>query len=570
MAKVKVTDYIVQTLIEHNIDTVFGYPGGSICHLMDSLYNQVPRIQVRINYHEQASAFAACGYAQTSGKLAAVFATSGPGATNLVTGIANAWYDSLPVLFLTGQVDTYALKSLLKPNIRQYGFQETDIISMVKSITKYSVQITSAQNIVDELHKAIYIATTGRKGPVLLDLPADIQRAYIQAIPQNQVPSNEPSSTSNFTTSVVHALSTAKRPVVLAGAGINQCGLRDAFRTFVAQWQLPVLTSMPAVDLLAYDNPLHCGFIGVNGHRYANMILAKSDCVLCLGTRLDLKQIGLKRNFFTGAPRVLRVDIDPEELNYAVTGQETNFRVDLKKFLKTLNVLSPIINPQRSTWLSLTQDIKKQLEFANDNEPIHAYLRKISSLIIPQITYTLDVGQNEGWAAQSLMLKNNQKIIMSAGLGTMGYALPAAIGAYYATQNPVVAIVGDGGLQMNIQELQFIATYHLPITIILCNNASLGMIRQFQENNFQARYFMTTAHTGYTVPNFEKVAQAYGLNYKRINNSREITSVPLDNPNIIELKLSEITYLQPSFGETLLYDQEPLLDRNLFNHIMRK
>ena len=568
MSDIKVTDYIVETLIENGIDAVFGYPGGAICHLIDSLSKYSDKIASKITYHEQAAAFAACAYAQVGKKFGVAFATSGPGATNLVTGIANAWFDSLPVVFLTGQVDTYALKSTSGANIRQFGFQETDIVSIARSISKYCIQVASPDDICHELNKAIDIATSGRKGPVLIDLPADVQRARINPGKLLQYKKGMPSvgKSCDFA-KLFEDLFAARRPVVLAGAGISQSCLRTEFRNFVEKHQIPTVVSFPASDLMAYNDDLHLGFIGVNGHRYANLALAKSDCVLCLGTRLDLKQIGAKKDFFAPATKVIRVDVDKEELKLPVLADETTYCCDLREFFAKAQAFDAKSGNRDKDWVEVVKKIKKDLEFANDNESAHDFLRKISKDVPGGVTYALDVGQNELWAAQAIELKGSQRLIMSAGLGTMGYAVPAAIGAYYATKTPSIAIVGDGGLQMNIQELQFIAENKLPITIILCNNYSLGMIRQFQEKFLNSNFQSTTLTTGYSVPDFKKIATAYGLKYQSLGDARNFRHDT--KPRLIELRLPETTYLYPSFGKDVKYDQEPRIQRDLFDKIMR-
>ena len=568
MSDIKVTDYIVETLIKSGVDTVFGYPGGAICHLMDSLGKYSDKIACKINFHEQAAAFAACGYAQTGKRLGVAFATSGPGATNLVTGIADAWFDSLPVLFLTGQVDTYALKSTTGADIRQFGFQETDILSIVKSISKYSVQITSPDQICRELNKAIDIAMSGRKGPVVIDLPADVQRAMVDVGKlEIYTKENTVAQECDFA-ELFNDLSSATRPVVLAGAGINQADLRQEFRQFVERYQLPTVVSFPACDLLEYDHRLHLGFIGVNGHRYANLVLAKSDCVICLGSRLDLKQVGAQKDFFRPETKVIRIDVDAEELKLPVRANETVYCCDLKAFFREAEKGVVDLKNRDGNWVDIANGIKKELEFANDNEPVHKLLRGISQNVSADLTYALDVGQNELWAAQALELKGNQRLIMSAGLGTMGYAVPAAIGAYYATKNPAVAIVGDGGLQMNIQELQFIASNKLPVTVILCNNSSLGMIRQFQEKFLNSNFQHTTLTTGYSVPDFKLIAEAYGLKYQLLTDLKEFRYSERDS-KLIELRLPDTTYLHPAFGRDAKYDQEPKIDRDLFSKIMK-
>jgi len=567
MSTIKVTDYIIDFLISKGCDTLFGYPGGVICHFMDSASKYKNKINLQVNYHEQAAAFAACAYAQAKNTIGAAFATSGPGATNLLTGIANAWFDSAPVMFFTGQVDTFATKDNLK--IRQRGFQETDIVSMAKPVTKYCVRLDKAEDVKYELQKAYFLATAGRKGPVLIDLPADVQRALVnKKLLKEFMP---PRATGIYhIQQVTKLINQAKRPIILAGAGVNQAGARRELQQLCQTLQLPVLTSMPAYDMLAYHHPSQYGFIGVNGHRYANILFAKADLVLCLANRLDLKQIGLSRKLFNPRARLIRVDIDTHELNYPVGNKELRCRGDVKTFLRELLAQKFTFTQRDTTWNKFAQYLKSQLEFVNDTETAHAFIRHISRILPSQVSYTLDVGQHEVWAVQALELKENQRLFMSAGLGSMGYALPAAIGVYYATKKPVIAMAGDGGFQMNIQELQFIAKHQLPINIVIFNNEALGMIRQFQEKNFQKNYIHTTFSSGYSNPDFKKVVKAYNLAYVAVTKPEQIkrSLFDLTAPKIIEVKLPGETLLLPYFGKEVIFDQDPPIDRKLYEEIM--
>ena len=470
-------------------------------------------------------------------------------------------------MFFTGQVDTFATKDHL--HIRQRGFQETDIVSMAAPVTKYSVRVDRAEDIKYELQKAYFMATSGHKGPVLIDLPADVQRAMVATDALREFTS-QPLESSCDITQVVELISRAKRPVILAGAGINQAGAKEELKQFCERYHLPVLTSMPAYDVLPYHHPLHNGFIGVNGHRYANLLLAKADLVICLASRLDIKQIGLARQLFNPKAQLIRVDIDPHELNYAVANEELRCQADVKTFLRELLSHTFSFTQRDATWNNFAQNLKSKLEFVNDTEPAHAFMRKISRILPQEVSYTLDVGQNEVWAVQSLELKQGQRIYMSAGLGTMGYALPAAIGVYYATKKPVIAFVGDGGIQMSIQELQFLALHKLPVNLVLFNNEALGMIRQFQEKNFQANYVNTTVESGYANPDFKKLANAYHFKYACITQPAQLKRglFDLSAPKIIEVKLPAKTLLLPYFGKEIIFDQQPQIDRKLYEEIM--
>ncbi|MCB2296790.1 thiamine pyrophosphate-binding protein [Clostridium tagluense] len=566
----KASDYIVEFLISKGITDVFGYPGGVICHFMDSINKYKDEICAHTNYHEQAAAFAACGYAQTSLKPGVAFATSGPGATNLITGICNAYFDSIPTIFITGQVDTYAAKGNLK--VRQRGFQETDIVSMVKDVTKYSVCVESPDKLQECLEKAYYYATSGRPGPVLLDIPADIQRSEIDIIIKECffIKSIELENLQESVKLVIDALVKAERPCFLLGSGIKQSGMAKEFITLLEYANVPVVTSMLAFDVLAHDHFLNYGFVGANGHRYANFILAKSDLIITFGTRLDLKQVGGKREEFATNAKLMRVDIDFDELSYEVRKDEIQVLADLKVLIPELiNSLSGI-ELKYDEWISACDIIKNELRYI-DYEKYHDFIHAISNKIPDNTMVTADVGHHQVWVAQAFQVKEKQSVYFSGGHGAMGYSLPAAIGAYYGTGKSVISINGDGGLQMNIQELQFVRRENLPIKIVVINNFALGMIRHFQEMNFNANYTQTTADSGYTAPNFEAITKAYGLDYYKVKELEDIKQINFNSlePSLIEVQLPMNTYLHPKFGfNKQNQDQEPSIDRKLYEYLM--
>lgn len=565
----KVTDYIIEYLVANNISDIFGYPGGVICHLIDSATKYSDKISVHTNYHEQASAFSACGYAQECGKLGVAFSTSGPGATNLVTGIANAYFDSIPVLFLTGQVDTYGLKGNLP--IRQRGFQETDIVPMVTPITKYAVRIDKPEDVVFELEKAVAIAFQGNPGPVLLDLPADVQRAEIEI---NQCKhyigdKQEKRDYHEIVKILNEKVSGSIRPCLLVGNGVKQSFSVDLLKEIIHKAHIPSVFSMPAFDTLPYDDEYNFGFIGANGHRYSNFVLGKSDLIISIGSRLDLKQVGNNRSEFAKQANIIRIDIDEDNLCYKVHDDEMQIKADIKDLLKYWKESEiPTVSQE---WNMVCKELKLRL-IGYDNKDYTNLLCDFCEQIPANTTITADVGQSEVWIAQQLQVKEHQSVHMSAGLGSMGYSLPAAIGSYYATNKPVISFNGDGGIQMNIQELQFIARERLPIAVVVINNQSLGMIRGFQEANFDKNYSQTTNKTGYNVPDFSKIAKAFGLNYEKIECKKDIDVLGInsDTPKLIEVVVNEDTVLEPNFGRNgLIQDQRPYLDRKVFDELMK-
>lgn len=538
----KISDYIVRFLETHGVTDIFGYPGAIVCHLMDSA-QKMSEIKLHLNYHEQASAFAACGYAQASGNLGVAYSNGGPGATNLVTGIANAWYDSIPTLFITGQVDTTAMRGNLP--IRQRGIQEIPTAEMVKSICKKSILVSDAENLRHDLEYAYWTAMYGRPGPVVLEIPADIQRADVnwEALP-GFTPPNIESTAAQAAVQIQKALMQAKRPCLLIGNGVRQSGQQRALENWIEKAGIPVVFSLPAMDLLPFDHPLNFGFIGSNGHRYSNFILGKADLIVTLGSRLDLKQVGTVRNNFALNARLLRVDIDKGELSYRVRDDEQQISADLCALLPALAECGNITVDK--IWLQACKALKEQL-YGYDFTDSHHLLQQLTNKMQSVCCFLADVGQHEIYLAQSLQLKKGQRLLLSLGLASMGYALPASIGACLASGKPTVCVCGDGGFQMNIQELHMLRRDCLPITVIVYNNHALGMIREFQERNFNANYTHSTAESGYTIPSTKKIAAAYGLPYYAVASQEDLDKIelPVNSPCILELLIEEPTYLYP-------------------------
>lgn len=563
----KVTDYIIEFFIKKEITNIFGYPGGVICHLLDSAKKYENQIKFHLNYHEQASAFSACGYAQETNGLGVAYATCGPGATNLATGIANAYFDSLPVLFITGQVDTYNLKGTM--NVRQRGFQETNVVEMFKCITKYAVRVDNPEDIPYELQKAYDIALSDNPGPVLVDIPADVQRANINPELCNPYIKDEKQSDNvkeiaNF---ILKEIGTAKRPCFIVGNGVKQSGTKQFLKKIVHNLGIPTVFSMPAVDTLPYNDEYNFGFIGANGHRYANFILGKSDCIITFGTRLDSKQVGNNRTEFANQAKIIRIDIDNGNFQNTLHN-ELDFVADLKELL-------PIIAQYKEKkifeeWLEICKKIKNELE-GYDTEEHTDLIRNLIKKLPGDITFTADVGQNEIWVAQQIQVKEGGALHLSAGHGAMGYSLPAAIGAYYGKRNLVCSFCGDGGVQMNIQELQFLSREKIPVWVIILNNETLGMIKQFQDTNFNGNYVQTVEKFGYLAPDFQKIAYAFGLKYLYIRDKEDLKKIQelQYEPALIEVRISKDAVIKPNFGNKgVIQAQKPYIAQELFDKLM--
>jgi len=573
---VKLSDYVIQFLAKLGIKHVFMMIGGSITHLVDSSIDR-DDLKMITMHHEQGAAFAAEGYARCTGSIGVAMATSGPGATNLLTGIGSCYFDSIPCLFITGQVNTYEYK--FDRPIRQVGFQETDIVQIVKPITKGARFVEKAEDIFRDLNWAVNLALSGRQGPVLLDIPMNIQRALINCDGMS-FPSAKDVFFDDDKTSfdkVCPLLCQAKRPVILVGGGLRRSNACDELYNLVKKTGIPVVSSLMGLDAFPHNHPAYSGMIGSYGHRYANLAVANSDFLLILGSRLDTRQTGTKPKTFARAATIVRVDVDTEELN-AFNGSHLNIRMDVKEFLKSLNKClehKDFKAPQG--WMDVLDSYKIKFpafdpEVKMINSP-NKLISRLSDLVQDDAIIALDVGQNQIWAAQSFKMKKGQRILISGGMGSMGFALPAAIGASFANPNKqAVVIVGDGGLQVNIQELQTIVRNNLQIKIIVFNNRSLGMVRQFQEIYFNGRREGTL--DGYDCPNFVDVAKAYKIKAFSVSDEDEVDSklqqfFAISGPSLLEVHISQNSILSPKLlVNDPIENQDPKLSPEELKEIM--
>ncbi len=510
----KVTDCIVEFLLDKGISDVFGFPGAHICHLLDSV-SKYEKIKSHVCYNEQGAALAACGYAQAMGNVGVAFATSGPGATNLVTGVANAYFDCIPVLFITGQTETYSAKRNLK--IRQRGFQETDVVSVYKAITKATFYIDNPKQIRYYLEMAWDIASSGSPGPVVLDIPTDVQRAEVDEKElygfSGKAKMTEDNQNDIFGKFICKKIQASKKPVILLGNGIKQSGMNRECLKFIENSGMPVLMSMPAFDIMDFDHPLNFGFVGKNGFSYSNKIIHDADFVISLGCRMSFRTAGLDRNIISDGAEYIRIDIDEDELSFPVKKSEYDIRADLKSLLPRLNAQAMPKTASHLRWMGFCNDCRSQ--FVDDEDVTSKMISKISKTIPGGLDITVDVGYHMVSAARNFKIKKHS-IHMSGGHGAMGYALPAAIGCSIASKKDACCILGDGGLLMNLQELQFLNRERLPVKIILINNSSLGYIRMFQDSWFDGNYVNTTFESGYTLPGFSEIAKVFNIPYTRI------------------------------------------------------
>lgn len=576
MAKMKVADYIVHFLDQKESRYVFGYIGGAVVNLVHAM-NGSKSVKFIQFYHEQNAAFAAEGYSRYSGKMGVAIATSGPGATNLITGIADAFFDSIPVLYITGQVNTFEYKKD-KP-VRQQGFQETDIVSIVKPVTKYAVMLSDPEMIRYELEKAFYIATVSRPGPILLDIPMDVQRAEIDPeelagfVPPEKQPQAE--ADREMLRKIIETIKGSKRPLVLAGGGCSHPESRKLLIRFCEKNHIPVVVSLMGKGAFPENHALYTGFIGSYGNRAANIILANADLLLALGTRLDTRQTGTKLDSFVRAGRIVHVDIDENEIKHNRLKREFALKSDVKEFLSHL-LNEPALGKKNNDWLEYIEKVKidysqkKEVEKNIENKMPYEVMELLSFVAKDNQVFCADIGQNQMFAAQMLTIRKNQFFYTSGGMAPMGYSICAAIGASFASGNkvPIFAITGDGGFHISLQALLILSQYQLPVKVIVLNNHSLGMITQFQDLYFESKYAGTTKESGYLVPDIKQLAKAYYLDYffvdkENMKDQGLIKKTLLaPGPAIVEFELGEKTVVSPKLQvNSPIEDLNPKLDR---------
>lgn len=570
-------------LFDKQISHIFGYQGGSVTHLIDSLH-KVKGLTYIQNYHEQASSFCADAYARVSGCVGVAIATSGPGATNLITGIANAFFDSVPCLFITGQVSQREMKT--KKSIRQQGFQETDIVSIVNPITKYAETVMEPENIRFYLEKAFFYAQSGRPGPVLIDLPHNVQASEINVpLLQSFYDSEEYAGKMKrlchpdpqTVIKIVALLSEAKKPVILAGGGLASIRGRGIFEEFYNVCDLPVVCSLRGLDAIDHEDEHFCGFIGSYGNRYANFAVANSDLLLVLGSRLDERQTGPDKTLFASKAMIIHVDVDSDELNHNVC-EGISVCCDVELFLKEALTAVGGRTLDHKKWLAQIHQWKVQYPSC----PVHdqacgvdpnEFLNILSRKVSRKAVVCADVGQNQMWVAQSFCLSGGKQLLSSSGHGAMGYSLPAGIGAHCASPNrQIICVMGDGGIQMNLQELQTVSRERIPLKIFVMNNQSLGLIRTYQEKYFNNRCYGSVQ--GYANPDFEKLVCAFDILYTKISIREDYDrldrGLEIEKPHLFEVVLSPKTQVIPEPAPRgPVEDQLPLLDRKelsrLFN-----
>ncbi|MBE5889742.1 MAG: thiamine pyrophosphate-binding protein [Lachnospiraceae bacterium] len=568
----KLSDYMVDFLAKKGITDFFGYQGTMIAHFVDSIYKN-PAVKNHVCYNEQGASFAACGYATTKNACACAYATSGPGAINLVSGIANAYYDSIPVIFITGQVNTYECHYEIK-GLRQQVFQETNVVGIVEPVTKYAVRIDEPEQIRYELEKAYAIANNGRKGPVVIDLPMNIQRAEINPDELKSYEETENELPKMAEKNAVYedlktSFASAKRPVILIGNGASEHAVQ-VIHEYAKTCGLPIVSSLLAKDRFLAEDANYFGYVGAAyGHRYANWIVAlKADLIVSVGMSMCTRQTGTVLERFAPDAKLIRFDVDSSELCRKVKEEETSYLLDCDSVADLFEQMM-----QKGThtvadenWLDECRAYKAYTEKFDDSleqRRPNKFIEALSAQTKEGDVIVGDVGQHMMWVGQSFDTKKNQKVLFSGGHGAMGYALPAAIGASTVRpENTVYAVCGDGAFQMNIQELQWLVQEPRNLVAIVMNNQSLGLITQQQDAYFEGNHF-AAGSPYFSSPNFAKVATAYGIESVQVSTPEELAEAVKkhgNKPLLIEVILGEGTFAYPKTAlGAPIYKQEPLM-----------
>ena len=576
MRKISAADYMVEFFIANGITDVFGYQGGMVCHIFDSLgiYRD------KINYHscgnEQGAAIAACAYSQATGKLGVVITTSGPGFTNALTGLANAWFDSVPVMLISGQVNTKDKRRNYP--FRQFGFQEIQAVEMAKPVVKKVYEVDDDTDIVACMTDAFQTAMNGRKGPVYIDMPINMERAMVNVDDVVSAIGLKVPTVSDAA-ECMKALLQAKKPIIIAGGGIAQSGMRDEFIRLVDLLKIPVVPTMAGNDLIPEVSDYRVGFFGGTARREASVVLYNTDCVLTLGTRLCNKAIGYSHDqFIPKATKFMRVDIDTLEFERQLKDFEEDITADLRTFIPSaISYLESNEITDHSEWVDAVNAMQEQMS-SQDLTFGNEFIKSFTELLPENTDITLDVGNNLIYGEQSSVIKNGTRLFASCGLGSMGYSIPAALGVAIGGKKVTCAVTGDGGAQMNIQELNTIAKMNLPVKVLVMNNRALGHIIIFQEHYLDNRLVATTEdEKDYYSCDFTALGKAYGIRSFKVHRIDELEQykdiLADDEPALFELEYENCTMLPNIHGGLDPLTNGPELPQSLvasINELMSK
>ena len=562
----RVADYIWKTLADWGVEHVFLVTGGGAMHLNDALGRET-RIKYVCNLHEQACAMAAEGYARISGKPGVINVTTGPGGTNALTGVVGAWLDSVPMIVVSGQIKRATMITAAPGlKLRQLGDQEYNIIDAVRPMTKYARTVMSVEEVPQALTDAWRICQEGRPGPVWIDVPLDIQAAPCEfpEMPKlrdlvRKVPNADEIA------KVVSLLKSAKRPAMIVGSGVRNAHAEKELLDFAESLNIPVLTSISGIDLIPSDHPLFFGRPGILGERPANFIMQNSDLFLVVGTRMGIRICGYAYETVAREATKVMVDVDVNELDKPTFRPDVKIESDAGEFLRKVNGALPSL-PPRTDWLAYCRRMRERYpvilpEHRNRTDYVSSYVlpEKIMRYAPDPVTLVTANGVAYTSTFQAVPIKKGMRMFSNEACASMGYGLPAAIGAAFACRGEVVCLEGDGSIQMNLQELQTLLTYRLPIKLFVYNNGGYLSIKTTQKSFFGGRFMGSEVSSGVVLPSFEKLSAAYGLPYFKLENNQELdTQLPrifaTPGPTLIEVMLDPFEILGPKAASKKLPD----------------
>ena len=574
--EIKIAHLIADFLVEKGVKHVFTVTGGGAMHLNDALGHKEGLTSI-YNHHEQGSAIAAEGYARLTGKIAVCCVTSGPGGTNAITGVMGGYLDSIPMFVLSGQVKRETTLWSTDVPLRQLGDQEFPIIGSVQNMTKYAVMVTEPNDILYHLEKAWFLANNGRKGPVWLDIPLDVQAAKVDRDTLRRFEGSEeekalqgkenPAYSEDQTKAILDKLYNAKRPVILAGTGINVAGAKSEFLKAVKKLQIPVVTAWNAHDLMADDNPYYCGRPGTVGTRGGNFVVQNADVLFVIGCRMNIRMISYNYKEWAKEAYKIVVDIDEPELNKPTVKVDMKVHADLTDVLKSINASSYEANPIHAAWVKWGRDIDAKYpaclpSYDDIKSPVNPYvfIDRFSNVLSDDEKVICGNGSACVVTFQGFHIRNNQRLFTNSGCAAMGYGFPAALGACVAEEGKrVICIDGDGSFQMNIQELQTVVYNKLNLKIFIMNNNGYHSIRQTQTNLFTPPLVGVCDGNGLSFPDLEKIAAAYGIRFVRISDSSEIEEKTIEalsgnDPVLCEVVLSDKQNFSPKLSSKVLPD----------------
>ncbi len=550
--------YIVESLINHGVTDAFGIPGGVILPLLYEMESRKPLFTPHLSYHEQCAGFAACGYAQASGKIGVAYATRGPGFTNLITAIADAYYDSLPTLFITAHSAPCPPEGM-----RAMSDQEMDTCGMARNITKMAVRVDDDSTFAETIYKALSVATEGRKGPVFLDIASTLFKKEITYIAEEKTVTPAKEDYSKQIDEIATAIRNAKRPIILAGDGVNQSNAREVFHQFAEKVNIPVVSSRFSHDLMAGEANYY-GYVGGHGMRAANFILSKTDLILSLGNRLHFPPKSESYGSVMDHAKLLRVEIDENEFNRDIQNT-VNYNCDLSELLsQTLDINCDF--GIHEEWIKVCDILKTGLKKEDINPAIEAIVSVLKQTDKGTIVVA-DVGNNEFWVSRAAVESGcENRVLYSKSFGALGCGLGKAIGVYYAMHKPVICFIGDQGLQVNIQEMQYISQHQLPIMIVVLNNQTSGMIKD-RESVVYNYYVHTTSESGYQLPELKDIAKAYGINYSyQFNELKRLFTGKA--PLLVEVIIDSSISLTPSLPKgRKCQDMSPKLSEEIYDYL---